>query len=126
MNTGAMDDVVYILTSASQFGSSKLSLPKNPAVMITVEIFVDTGIDVASVWPQDGDIRSMFEIQVTDDGCEGGVLDRDVPKTVCPTAAYCEARLAPRPRVAPTIRTQDIVIEKILRADRQRERERAE
>lgn len=40
----------------------------------------------------------------------GVSFDREVAKTRAPWEAYCSAREAPRPRVAPTMRTVGIVV----------------
>lgn len=67
---------------------------------------------LTSLSPASWFMRSMPGSHLTGTGKPlGMMLERVVPKTVVPArATYCRTRLAPRPRVAPTMRTVDVDI----------------
>src|SRR5271169_1486279 len=83
MKGGAMEEVVYILTSSSQFGpSSKDSRMNTPAVMITIDIGVPESCEARSA-PHVGFIRSMLVSQwrLGAEGEDGAEFDLLVAKT---------------------------------------------
>lgn len=88
----------------SQSGVSKVSKPKYPAVMTTVENLVDWGTCETSFSPtldSETSIPVSQVILVSD----GGAGDLEVPNTwVVGCFEYRAAREAPSPRVAPTMR----------------------
>ena len=81
MNTGLIAETVYILACFSQSGASKVSKPKYPAVMKTVESLVDAGICETRFWPTWDAETSILVSQVISDFEAGGEEDREVAKT---------------------------------------------
>ena len=79
MNTGPTADVVYILTSLSQSGESKVSVLKYPAVIITTDRFTDPSFE-ARVEPHLGSAMSIEESQVI--FLPTGEDGRDEPRVV--------------------------------------------
>jgi hypothetical protein len=108
---GAMAEVVYMVIWSCQEGEVRVSVAKKPAVMMVVVI-----VWVERAWeravPQLGLVRSiegihwMFGPEGDD---SGGVEERHVAQTVLVVLElYRLTSCAPRPRLAPTMRMEDM------------------